>query len=303
MVILHISGANVLSTLILQVKVSVLTSVYTLTVTVFFLTHCSQIKNDSASHKHPFLTIAVQNLSSSSNIFGCSDSYSDSAVCASALGYTLTEFSRQIWTRGVGTSSSVEHQAGVGTAGVIQKTKSWKYCSSDTDFSAGLHWWVRCSCEMQKQDCKGQCVTQDFTDNDAIIKRILVELAEKFEFFSVQSAPEKNFYACGTWFTDKRRNIAFIFMDLSFLIVTKLNLRNRDKTYSKLQSPVSCSVSIAWALHFSCRTCLKTALPSSLSSELQTVKSPSSFDDWLFAPDGLLRSQDAGGGPALLSFT
>lgn len=68
------------------------------------------------------------------------------------------------------------------------------------------------------------------------------------------------------------------------------------------ESPVSCSVRIAWALHLSCRMCLRTALPSSHSSERQSAIPPSSSGDWLFAPEGPLISQDAGGGPALLSF-
>lgn len=64
----------------------------------FFLTLSSQIEViliHTMTHHH-FLTIAVQDLLSRSDSFGCSDSYSDSAGRAAVLSYILTEVCRQI---------------------------------------------------------------------------------------------------------------------------------------------------------------------------------------------------------------
>lgn len=74
----------------------------------------------------------MQDLLTSKNVFGCSDGYSDSfADRVSVL--------RQIWIRGLNSGAGAEHQAGVGTAGVIENAESREYCSSNAYFLAGQH--------------------------------------------------------------------------------------------------------------------------------------------------------------------
>lgn len=99
-------------------------------------------------------TIAVQDLLSRSDELGCSDCYSDSLRLVPPFSFTPTEVCRQSWTRRLNNASSAEHQAGVGAARVIEKTKSREYCSSNANFPVGLHRWVCCSCEMQKAKTK-----------------------------------------------------------------------------------------------------------------------------------------------------
>lgn len=48
------------------------------------------------------------------------------------------------------TGAGAEQQAGVWTAGMIEKTKSWEYGSGDADLLVGLHWRFLTSCKIQK---------------------------------------------------------------------------------------------------------------------------------------------------------
>lgn len=91
-----------------------------------------------------WLTVAVQDLLASSDVFGCSDGDCDSfADRASVL--------RQFWIKGLNGGTGAEHQAGVGTAGVIENAESGEYCCSNAYFLAGQHWRVCRSCQIQGQ--------------------------------------------------------------------------------------------------------------------------------------------------------
>lgn len=48
------------------------------------------------------------------------------------------------------TGAGAEQQAGVRTAGMIEKTKSWEYRSGDADLLVGLYWRFLTSCKIQK---------------------------------------------------------------------------------------------------------------------------------------------------------